>query len=97
MSSFPGVLRWVLHDCEFPLMLNSFPFLGLSASGRDRNVENKGVGEADRRDLLEKAEQNAVRHLQVRYITEIFIFSLTTPSKELKPLLKPDLNVFMEM
>lgn len=48
------------------------------------------MGEADRRDLLEKAEQNAVRHLQVRYITEIFIFSSMSPRKELRPLLKPD-------
>lgn len=60
-------------------MVKSFPFLSLSAPGRDRNVENKGVGEADRGDLLEKAEQNAVRHLQVRYTTERFIFSLMTP------------------
>lgn len=28
-------------------------------------MENKGVGEADRRDVLEKAKQDAVGHLQV--------------------------------
>uniref|UniRef100_A0A493SZT8 Uncharacterized protein n=1 Tax=Anas platyrhynchos platyrhynchos TaxID=8840 RepID=A0A493SZT8_ANAPP len=33
--------------------------------GRDRNVENQGVGEADRRDILEEAKQDAVGHLQV--------------------------------
>lgn len=53
---------------RFPVSLSV-----ISASGRDRNVENKGMGEADRRDLLEKAEQNAVRHLQVRHTTEILI------------------------
>lgn len=30
-------------------------------------MENKGVGETDRRDLLEKAKQNAVGHLQVGF------------------------------
>lgn len=40
-------------------------------------MENKGVGEADGRDLLEKAKQNAVRHLQVGFscITEIIVLS----------------------
>ena len=50
-------------------------FLWLSDSGRDRNVENKGVGEADRRDLLEKAKQNAVECLQVGFscVEEIIV------------------------
>lgn len=28
-------------------------------------MENQGVGEADRRDILEEAKQDAVGHLQV--------------------------------
>uniref|UniRef100_A0A8D0EN12 Uncharacterized protein n=1 Tax=Strix occidentalis caurina TaxID=311401 RepID=A0A8D0EN12_STROC len=90
----------------------------------DRNVENKGVGEADGRDLLEKAKQNAVGHLQVCFscveeiidlvaepfcvitleersvvtvclqymkTTDTFIFSLMSPWKEVRLLLKSNL------
>lgn len=51
VESFPTVTRVSL--------------LWLPDSGRNRNVENKGVGEADGRDVLEEAKQDAVRHLQV--------------------------------
>uniref|UniRef100_A0A8C5IQL0 Uncharacterized protein n=1 Tax=Junco hyemalis TaxID=40217 RepID=A0A8C5IQL0_JUNHY len=79
------------------LLRNVIRHTGAHNKVGDRNVEDKGVGEADRRDLLEKAEQNAVRHLQVRYTTEMLIFSLTTPCKELRPQLEPDLSVLIEM
>uniref|UniRef100_A0A8B9F4G3 Uncharacterized protein n=1 Tax=Amazona collaria TaxID=241587 RepID=A0A8B9F4G3_9PSIT len=49
------------------LLRNVIRHTGAHNKVRDRNVENKGVGEANRRDLLEKAEQNAVRHLQVGF------------------------------
>ena len=40
-------------------------------------MENKGVGKADRRDLLEKAKQDAVRHLQVGFshVEEIIVLT----------------------
>lgn len=61
---------------SFPNVTLGF-VLWLLDSGRDRNVENKGVGEANRRDLLEKAKQNAVRHLQVgfSYLEELIVLT----------------------
>lgn len=52
-------------------------------------MEDTGVGEADRRDLLEKAEQNALRHLQVRHTTEIYFL--------LSDSLERNIYVFVEM
>lgn len=40
-------------------------------------MENKGVGEADRGDLLEEAKQNAVGHLQVGFNCVVEIIGLT--------------------
>uniref|UniRef100_A0A8C4UGX5 Uncharacterized protein n=1 Tax=Falco tinnunculus TaxID=100819 RepID=A0A8C4UGX5_FALTI len=59
------------------LLRNVIRHTGAHNKVRDRNVENKGVGEADRRDLLEKAKQNAVRHIQVGFsaVEEIIIVS----------------------
>lgn len=52
------------YSAAFP-RVTPVPFLQLSDPGRDRDVEDPGVGEAGGGDVLAATEQNAVGHLQV--------------------------------